>query len=99
MSSAFDTEVYNERQRLPGVTMSVPRLLSYLMWTLEKERKVTLSIEYRHDVDTSEWWEVRWGDQFAAGKTLELALFRAACVARRDDERAKKYAGMTEEPK
>lgn len=96
MSSSFDTEVYAERQRLPGVTISLSKLLTHLMWAREGWCKATISAEYRQDVDTGEWWTVSWGDQSAEGKTLDLALFRAAVIARRTDERAKKYAGMAE---
>jgi hypothetical protein len=33
MTSAFDSEVYAERQRMPGVTVSLPRLMQYLIWS------------------------------------------------------------------
>lgn len=103
MSSAFDTEVYTERQRLPGVTVSLQKLMNDLLWKSGENatpdcggiQPVTLTLEYRPDVDTSSWWTVKWGDgQFTSAKELELCLFRAAVIARRDDERAKKYAGM-----
>ena len=102
MSSIFDAEVYAERQRLPGVSISLPKLMQAMLWQEAKhvgaieaspnrERNVTLTLEYRPDVDTSKWWTLRWGDgQFAAAKELDLCLFRAAVAARRDDERAKK---------
>ncbi len=93
MSSAFESEVYAERQRLPGASISLPRLMQDLMWSVA-DKKATLTVEYRPDVETSQWWELRWGDQFAAATTLELCLFRAAVLRRRDDERAQKYAGM-----
>jgi hypothetical protein len=96
MSTAFDTEVYTERQRLPGVSISLPGLMQHLMWSQGQPASVSLTLEYRSDVDTSQWWTLRWGDQFATGKTLELCLFRAAVLARRDDARAKLYAGIEE---
>jgi len=103
MSSAFDSEVYAERQRLPGVSVSLARLMQHALWNQGERQQelgpVTLTLEYRSDVDTSQWWTLRWGkDQFVAAKELELCLFRAAVLMRRDDERAKKYAGMTTEP-
>jgi len=84
MSSMFDSEVYAERQRLPGVSISLSKLMHELMWSLEKEKTVTLTLEYRPDVDTSQWWELKWGEQMAAAKELELCLFRAAVIRRRD---------------
>lgn len=101
MSSAFDSEVYAERQRLPGVSVSLARLMQAALFGASPDdagplKEVTLTLEYRPDVDTSQWWTLRWGDgQFAAAKELELCLFRAAVLMRRDDERAKKYAGQT----
>ena len=100
MSSLFDSEVYAERQRLPGVSVSLTKLLNSLLWAItddSNERKVSLSVEYRHDVDTSQWWTIQWGDCRAEAKELELCLFRAAVLARRDDERSRKYAGMPSE--
>jgi hypothetical protein len=91
VSSAFDSEVYAERNRLPGVSVNLARLMQHLMWLCEPH-KATLEVEYRPDVETSQWWTLRWGDQFAAAQTLELCLFRAAVIARRSDERAQKYA-------
>lgn len=93
MSSTFDSEVYAEQQRLPGVTVSIPKLMHHLMWLVQPMR-ASIEVEYREDVETGQWWTVRWGEQFAAAQRLELALFRAAVIARRDDERAKKYAGQ-----
>lgn len=95
MGSAFDSEVYAERQRLPGVTVSIPRLMQDLVYAVA-EKRATLTVEYRGDVETGLWWELRWGEQFAAATTLELCLFRAAVIRRRDDERAKRYAERTE---
>ena len=89
MGSAFDSEVYSERQRLPGVSISLPKLLRELLWAADK-KSVTLSLEYRADVSGCEWWEIRWGDQFAVATTLELCLFRAAVIRRRDDQRAQR---------
>lgn len=108
MSSAFDSEVYAERQRLPGVTISLTKLMQELLWAEARDtgaieasprqrEPVTLTLEYRPDVETSMWWTLRWGEQFAAATTLELCLFRAAILRRRDDERAKRYAGMIED--
>ena len=98
MSSLFDSEVYAERQRLPGVSINLQRLMQTALWSGEP-KTVTLTVEYRKDVDTGMWWELRWGDgQYVAAKELELCLFRAAVAMRRDDKRAKKYAGMPEEP-
>jgi len=100
MGSAFDSEVYAERQRLPGVTIGVSKLMQHLLWSLE-DGHVEVKVERRSDVDTSMWWTVNWGVGFDGGgwkgsvsaTTLELALFRAAVIARRDDDRSKKYAG------
>jgi hypothetical protein len=102
MGSLFDSEVYAERQRLPGVSVNLSRLMQHLLWeqggTKAEPGPVTLTLEYRPDVDTSQWWTLRWGDQFAAAKELELCLFRAAVIARRSDERAKKYARTDRPP-
>lgn len=103
MSSAFDSEVYAERQRLPGIAINLPKLMKDALWKSGENpghiANVTLTLEYRPDVDTSHWWTLRWGkDQFVAAKELELCLFRAAVLMRREDERAKKYAGMTTPP-
>ena len=94
MSSAFDSEVYAERQRLPGVSINLAQLMQELMWAGHSPQQATLTVEYRSDVDTSLWWTLRWGEQFAAATTLELCLFRAAVIRRRDDERTKKYASV-----
>ncbi len=92
MSSLFDSEVYAERQRLPGVAINLHRLMQAALWSGDP-KTVTLTVEYRKDVDTGMWWELRWGDgHFVAAKELELCLFRAAVVMRQQDERAKKYA-------
>jgi hypothetical protein len=96
MSSAFDSETYAERQRLPGVAINLPRLMQHALHCGIDPQTVTLSLEYRPDVDTCSWWTLRWGDQFAAAKELELCLFRAAVMMRRADERSKKYAGQTD---
>lgn len=95
MSSLFDSEVYGERQRLPGGTISLPRLMQHALWSGIDPQTVTLTVEYRPDVDTSQWWTLRWGNQFAAAKELELCLWRAAVLMRRNDERAKKYTAQT----
>ncbi len=96
MSTAYDAEVYAERQRLPGAAINLPRLLHALLWldSADKHQPVTLTLEYRPDVDTSQWWTLKWSGGCAAAKDLELCLFRAAVLARRDDERAQRYAGM-----
>jgi hypothetical protein len=93
MSSLFDSEVYGERQRLPGVSINLPRLMQHALWSGIDPK--TLTVEYRGDVDTSQWWTLRWGDNYAASKDLEVCLFRAAVQMRRDDDRAKKYAAQT----
>ena len=98
----LDTEVYTERNRLPGVSISISKLMQHLLGSIEKGN-VSITVEHRSDVDTGMWWTVAWGEKdtprgrFAAATTPELALFRAAVFARQDDERARKYAGM--EPK
>jgi hypothetical protein len=92
MSSMFDSEVYAERQRLPGVAINLARLMRHVMF-LCQPHKAVLQVEYRSDVETGEWWTLSWGEHRAEATTLELCLFRAAVIARRDDERAKKYAG------
>lgn len=102
MSSSFDSEVYVERQRLPGVAINLQRLMRYAMGGHDKP--ASLKVEYRSDVDTSEWWTFTWIDfhgqeRRAEAKELELCLFRAAVSMRRDDERARKYAGMPPEEK
>lgn len=98
MSSAFDSEVYAERNRLPGVSIGLQKLMQSILWN-GKQEPVSLTLEYRPDVDTSQWWTLRWGEgRFAAAKELELCLFRAAVSARNEDERAKKYAGIPTEP-
>lgn len=89
MSSAFDSEVQAERHRLPGVSIAVAKLMKELLWESGSSGKihtVTLTVEYRPDVDTSQWWTIRWGDKgsFAAAKELELCLFRAAVAAKRE---------------
>lgn len=95
MSSLFDSEVYAERQRLPGVSVNLSRLMQAALWSGDPT-SVSLTVEYRPDVDTGMWWTLRWGDgQFAAAKELELCLFRAAVLMRQSDERAKKYAKGT----
>lgn len=98
MSSAFDSEVYSERQRLPGVSINLPKLLRELLWGRGEPKRVTVTLEYRPDVAGSLWWEIRWGDQFAAATELELCLFRAAVIRRRDDERAQRYARIESPP-
>lgn len=97
MSSSLDSEVYAERQRLPGVMVSIPRLMLAALWSVPEQPRVTLTLEYRPDVDSSQWWTLRWGengDEFISSKELEVCLFRAAVILRRTDERAKKYAGI-----
>jgi len=106
MSSALESEVYAERQRLPGVGISVPKLMRELMLSASYPesggadmREVSLTVAYRRDVETSQWWTLKWNrlrddgayDRMSAeATTLELCLFRAAVLARRDDERAKR---------
>jgi hypothetical protein len=52
MTSAFDSEVYAERQRLPGVTVSLPRVMKAALWSGggNPVKEVTLTVEYRPDV-------------------------------------------------
>ena len=95
MSSLFDSEVYAERQRLPGVAINLARLMSIALHSGIDPQSVTLTLEYRADVDTGVWWTLRWGDRFAGSKELEICLFRAAVLMRRDDDRAQKYADAT----
>lgn len=104
MSSAFDSEVYAERQRLHGLSINPNHLMFTAIWVGDREDPpaalpVSLTVEYRPDVDTSQWWTLRWGkDQFASAKSMQLCLFRAAVLMRRGDERAKKYAGLASQP-
>ncbi len=98
MSTAFDSEVYAERQRLPGAAIDLTRLLRALLSlsnVYPDQPQVSLILEYRPDVDTSHWWTLRWGGgNEISAKELELCLFRAAVLARQSDERARRYAGM-----
>src|SRR5262249_28854304 len=100
MGSAFDSEVYAERQRLPGVSINLVRLMQTMLWSSGEDgkdiRPIRLHLEYRPDVETSQWWTIAWGGDFVSATTLELCLFRAAVMLRRDDERAQKYAGMSD---
>jgi hypothetical protein len=102
MSSRFDNEVANERRKLPGAAVNLARLMHHLLWSgghdHDGPQPVTLTLEYRRDVDTSHWWRLRWGGDGADGcvaeaKDLELCLFRAAVMARRDEGRAETPSG------
>jgi len=85
MSSIFDTEVREERNRLPGVAISAHKLMQELMWASEGVLPASITVGHRPDVETSMWWTVRWGNgRFASATTLELALFRAAVAQRRE---------------
>lgn len=97
MSSAFESEVYAERQRLPGVAINVATLLKLAVWNTPDCPPASLTVEYRADVDTRTWWTFRWGDQFAAAKDLEVCLFQAAVMMRKNDKRAQRYAGIQAE--
>ena len=94
MSSAFESEVYAERQRLPGVAIDVAAILKLAVWNTPDCPPASLTVAYRPDVDTRTWWTFRWGDQFVGAKDLEVCLFRAAVMMRKGDKRAQRYAGM-----
>lgn len=98
MGSAFESEVYAERQRLPGVAIDLAQLMRYALFAGVNPATVHLTMQYRPDVETSEWWVLAWGEGPTAASVgatrFDLCLFRAAVALRRSDERAKRYAGQ-----
>jgi hypothetical protein len=95
MGSSFESEVYRERQRLPGVSINVVRLMREILDTTEDagvEVRLTLSRGRweiaAYKAGSNEPLLIAWAQE------LELCLFRAAVHQRRRDERAMRYAGM-----
>jgi hypothetical protein len=84
MSSEFDLRVRERREHTPWAVVSIERLMREMLWGARQGKmNVTLSCEYRADVDTRTWWTLRWNNVqdapcFAAAKSLELCLWRAA---------------------
>lgn len=89
MTSQFDTDVRNRRNRTPWAHMSAKSFMTEMMYNGAPKGKddhptaVAIQVIYRPDVASRQWWTITWpsesGERLeASAQELELALWRAA---------------------
>lgn len=90
-----ELEAELDRLRLMGLGADAAQLMFSAIFRGERtaapnERPVTLTVEYRHDTDSSQWWTLRWGEgQSAADKTMRRCLMRAALMMQSKPQKPK----------
>lgn len=89
MTSQFDTDVRNRRNKTPWAQMSAKSFMTEMMFNGAPKGKddhataVAIQVIYRPDVASRQWWTITWpsesGERLeASAQQLDIALWRAA---------------------